>query len=360
MKTIAYFITSHGFGHAARACAVMDILRKNLVKIQFEIYTQVPPWFFQDSLQGNFNYHALLTDIGIVQKSPLHEDLKHTLHALDRFLPFNPSQVVRLAKQIQKNQCELMLCDISPLGITVAKEAEIPAVLIENFTWDWIYQSYLSQHPEIGKYIDFFKGLFETADYHIQTQPACHPTPVDLTTPPVSRKARLFRQQIRSKLSLPQNAPVILISMGGIPPGHYPFLAQIAAQQALFFIIPGVGESLQRHENIVFLPHHSEFFHPDLIQASDLVLGKLGYSTLAETYWAGIPFGYIIRTHFRESEILDKFAKKEMDGFAMNETQFNRGDWISQLPYYLNLPSRERFGPNGSEQIARFILSLSP
>ncbi|ADE16119.1 conserved hypothetical protein [Nitrosococcus halophilus Nc 4] len=358
MRTIAYFITPHGFGHGARACAVMNALQEIAPQIQFDIYTQVPLWFFQDSLSTHFNYHPLLTDIGLVQASPLHEDLKQTLERLDNFLPFDPLLMAKLAQQINKNQCELIICDIAPLGIAVAKETGIPAVLVENFTWDWIYEGYLDQVPEIQKHIDFTKGLFEGVDYHIQTQPLCHPIPADLTTQPVSRKARLAKEAVRSKLGLPQDASVILISMGGIPPQHYPFLAQMATWQEMFFVIPGASESLQRHENLVLLPHHSEFFHPDLIQAADLVVGKLGYSTLAEAYWAGIPFGYVTRTRFRESEILGQFVEQEMGGFAMSETQFETGDWISLLPPYLELAPRKHTGPNGADQIARFILSL--
>ena len=47
---IAYFVTPHGFGHAARAAAVMVALQEIDPAIQFDIFTQVPRWFFQDSL----------------------------------------------------------------------------------------------------------------------------------------------------------------------------------------------------------------------------------------------------------------------------------------------------------------------
>lgn len=358
MKTIAYFISPHGFGHAARACAVMIALQEINPNIQFEIYTKVPLWFFQDSLSKAFNYHSLLTDIGLVQTSPLQEDLKRTIQSLDNFFPFNPLLIANLAKQIKKSQCELVICDIAPFGIAVAKEARIPVVLVENFTWDWIYEGYLNQVPSIAKHIYFLKDLFASADYHIQTQPVCQPNLVSLTTQPVSRKARISKKEIRRRLILPQGTPMVLISMGGIPPQRYSFLGQIVKQQGIFFVIPGISESMQRDKNLVLLPHHCNFYHPDLIQASELVLGKLGYSTLAETYWAEIPFGYITRTGFRESEILAKFVEQKMSGFAMSESCFATGEWISLLPNYLNLPSPRRSGSNGSEQIARFIVSL--
>lgn len=358
METIAYFISSHGFGHAARACAVMIALQEINPSIQFEIYTQTPIWFFQSSLVNNFNYHPLLTDIGLIQTSPLHIDLKQTIAHLNNFFPFKPDLISTLANQIKKTQCDLVICDISPLGIAVANAAKISSVLIENFTWDWIYESYLDQVPDIAKHISFLKNSFALADYHIQTQPICQPNLVNLATQPVSRKPQRSKKEVRKKLALPQNASIVLITMGGIPVQKYPFLKQITDQQDIFFINPGSSKDIQYHTNMVLLPYHSNFYHPDLIGSSDLVLGKLGYSTLAETYWAKIPFGYITRSNFRESDILAAFAAQEMNSFAISESDFIAGEWISMLSSYLGLSSPKRNEPNGSEQIANFIISL--
>ena len=55
---IAYFITPHGFGHAARAAAVMVALQAIDPALQFDIFTQVPHRFFQDSLLGVHTYQT--------------------------------------------------------------------------------------------------------------------------------------------------------------------------------------------------------------------------------------------------------------------------------------------------------------
>lgn len=85
---IAYFISPHGLGHAARAAAVMDALCDLEPDIAFEIFTLVPEGFFIDSLPGVFQYHPVLTDVGLVQKTPLKADLPATLNRLNQFLPF--------------------------------------------------------------------------------------------------------------------------------------------------------------------------------------------------------------------------------------------------------------------------------
>ena len=135
---LAYFISPHGFGHAARAASVIEAIYEIETSIRFEIFTRVPSWFFQDSLSAPFTYHSLLTDIGMVQKTPLREDLGKTIQHLDDFLPFEPTLINYLARQLNRLKCELVICDIAPMGIVAAQHAAIPSVLVENFTWDWV------------------------------------------------------------------------------------------------------------------------------------------------------------------------------------------------------------------------------
>jgi hypothetical protein len=67
---IAFFISPHGFGHAARAASVMEALAQIDSSHQFDIFTTVPEWFFANCNSFAFQYHQLLTDIGLVQKTP--------------------------------------------------------------------------------------------------------------------------------------------------------------------------------------------------------------------------------------------------------------------------------------------------
>src|SRR5512136_1670225 len=118
---IAYFISPHGFGHAARAAAVMAALRQRDPAIHFDVFTTVPAWFFDQSVRGGFTHYAVLTDIGLAQKDSLREDLTETVRRLAAFIPFDPALVARLAGQVRQQDCRLVLCDIAPLGLAVAQ-----------------------------------------------------------------------------------------------------------------------------------------------------------------------------------------------------------------------------------------------
>lgn len=352
---IAYFISPHGFGHAARATAVMAEIQRISPHVHFEIYTKVPRWFFEQSLPSHFNYHSLLTDLGLIQTTSLHEDIHKTLACLNKFYPIESSLVTTLAGELKELKCELVISDISPLGIIAAKEAGIPSILIENFTWDWIYEGYTEEYSDFYKHIDYLKGIFESADYHIQTEPVCYYRDADLVVNPVSRKPRTSPEFIRKKLGISEGTGMVIVTMGGIPEGKYDFLERLTHQRNVSFIVPGGSWTKEIHHNVILLPHKSEYFHPDLINASSLVVGKLGYSTLAEVYHARIPFGYLIRPGFRESKVLAEYVERNMSGFSMTEKMFHNGDWLACLTDFLTLPPVERNEPNGADQVAGFV-----
>jgi UDP:flavonoid glycosyltransferase YjiC (YdhE family) len=354
---IAFFISPHGYGHAARAAGVMEALYQLNPAVRFEIFTLVPEWFFDVSLSAGFGYHAVLTDIGLVQKGPLKADLPETVRQLDHFLPWDPAMIRDLANLVKRLKCGLVISDIAPMGIAVARDAGIPSLLLENFTWDWIYQGYVEDDGKIGKHIDHLKQVFEAADYHIQTEPVCQRRSADLTTHPVSRKIKTPAHEIRGKLGIPEDSKAVLITMGGIQE-PYPFIDRLTSKRDIHFVIPGASDQVQIHGNLALLPHHSHYFHPDLVNAADTVIGKVGYSTVAELYYAGVPFGYVARSRFLESHTLVSFIEKQMKGLPIAEDEFHDGSWLSHLPDLLALPRIERRSPLGAEQAARFIHQL--
>jgi len=62
--------------------------------------------------------------------------------------------VYKRQEQVVAVGCLLVVSDISPMGLLVAETAEIPSILIENFTWDWIYQGYPTYQQEFSALIE--------------------------------------------------------------------------------------------------------------------------------------------------------------------------------------------------------------
>ena len=87
---IAVFVSPHGFGHAARASAMMEALHR-LSGARFELFTASPRWFYDESVAGLYRYHDVVTDVGFVQRSALAQDLDGTVAALSALASLWPA-----------------------------------------------------------------------------------------------------------------------------------------------------------------------------------------------------------------------------------------------------------------------------
>lgn len=261
---LAVFISPHGYGHAARAAAVMSAIHRIDPTVRFDIFTTVPQWFFSESLSDSYRYFTVLTDVGLVQTTPFAQDVPGTVGELNRFLPFDPHLVRDLSKKIRSRSCRMVLCDISPLGIAVAREADVPSVLIENFTWDWIYEYYADTHPGIRPHVDYLRTMFTGADFHVQTEPICKVGSADLQTGPVSRNRRTSTRDVRRRLAISDDESIVTITLGGIR-WAYDLRGLFRKLDSATVIIPGAAEKTTIDGNLRLLPHHSGFYHPDLI-----------------------------------------------------------------------------------------------
>lgn len=353
MQRIAAFITPHGFGHTTRAIAVLESLQQRYPELVLQIFTTVPEYLFKQSLT-NYRLHPVVTDVGLVQHDALHTDIPATLSALKRFCAFPPDQVNQLAKQVKN--CNCILCDISPLGIIVARAAGVPSLLVENFTWDWIYQPHIAEHPEFSDYASRFADIYDQATLHIQAKPICNPKKTATWCSPVCRKQRSTRQKIRDDLKV-GNRKLVLISLGGLG-FTLPHWQQLSSFSDCLFIFAGQPERKTISDNCQTLTHDSEFYHPDLIGAADLVVFKSGYSTVAECYQAGTPTACITRPDFLESSILGDFVTTKLGGVTLDEQTFISGKWLNQLPELLTGPKSQlpRLAiKNGADQIADIV-----
>ncbi len=355
-RSVALFVTSHGFGHASRACAVAKALTNIRPEVRFEIFSSIPPWYFSRTLD-DFRFHQLNCDIGLVQHDALSTDIPTTLKALADEIPFKTTQITALANKLADTHCELVICDIAPIGIAAARAAGLPSVLIENFTWDWIYRSLAETHPAFLTYADVLEHVFANAQVHIQAAPVCNPASSAIHVNPIARSPRQNRDSTRKALGLQRQTSMVFLTMGGVPQ-EYPFTSRLHQEFATIdFVIAGIGEKQQWvAPNILLLPANSEHYHPDLINAADAVIGKAGYSTIAEIYYNQVRFGYFVRQDYPEMQALVNFLQHNTDGFALSAQDYMSGDWLSELENLLAIrPVCRQQTVNGSSQVAQLI-----
>ncbi len=352
MKSIGCFVSSHGFGHASRMSAVLSNLAEREA-IYPHIVTSVSKSIFEQSL-SNYQYHYCVTDIGLSQPDAFTVDLDKTVKYLSEIFPFREQEIDNLAHKLEG--ISLVLCDISPMGIAVAKRLGVPSVVVENFTWDWLYSRYIDECPKLGFYIDYIQHQLSQVNHHIQTDPICLYNEKAFHCPPIFRTTQEDPQTVRDRLQA-GSSTVVLVTMGGI--AFTPtFVNALQTFNDFSFYICGQDNDCTLSDRVHLISKHTSFYHPDLINCADLVVFKTGYSTLAETYQTGTPSLIVQRKGFAESEVIEKFAKNHLSCHIISEQSFASGTWLKHLHSFKPRAPLHQPPRNGADDVAKFLLSL--
>lgn len=351
-RNIAWFITPHGFGHATRSLAIMEAWRALDSNVFFHIFSALPEDLLDQSIPNAYQHHHGIYDVGLVQLDALSADLHATVSQLENLLPYDEQLVSSVAQQLEDLQCEMVVCDVTAFGIAAGTKAGITTALVENFCWDWIYEGYLSQHSGFSRPIKYLKAWYQQVDVHIQTQPICHQTPGTHVVPPVSRALRQDSQALRTQLGIGPDPFVVLLTMGGVPLS-FDYLQRFSQYPDAHFLVP--GQVVEETTNVTGRDSLASCYHPDLIAAADLVVAKLGYSTVSEVYTGGTPMVYVARKGFQESDILTEFVANTLGGQHCEESWLRDGSWLSQLPKWRHLARRPKPVAQGAELAASIL-----
>ncbi len=353
MPTIAYFVSPHGFGHAARSAAVLNALFARRPELQAHLFTTVPEWFWRDSLDGPFVQHPVVTDVGLVQKSPTEEDPRATVERLAAVRPFE-ERARPLSDELERLDCDVVVCDISALGLAAARRAGVPSILVENFTWDWVYRSYFDVAPELREAAAEMADLYGGAHVRIQTQPICHKVEGSRTVTPVFRRRRSTDEEVREALGLSAESRYALVTMGGTA-WRFDGARRLSGPDGLHFVVFAGTAEIERHGHVILLPERSPVYLPDLVAASEVVVGKLGYSTVAEAWAAGCRYLYVSRPEFPESPLLAEFVERYLPSLETGLEGFTTGEWTASLGELLERPRPVSRRVNGADRIAELV-----
>jgi hypothetical protein len=352
---LACFISAHGYGHATRTIAVLQAIRERIPGLGVQLFTTVDRALFDD-LGIPFAYHQVITDVGLIQPDAFSENRAATVVQLAELLPFDASLVQSCAALC--SNCKLILCDISGLGIAVGQQLRTPSILVENFTWDWIYKEMAAQTAEDSALL-YYGGLlasyYDQVDYRIQTEPLCCRRSAALYCAPIARKQRSTRSKTRRALGCGDRR-AILVSMGGIGVA-LPFIELLQHYPDYYFVIGATHPSPPPADNLKLVGPNEALHHPDLIAACDLLICKSGYSTIAECLQTDTPICCVSRGMFAESAPLEDYVENKMNGTILEPRRFLSGAWLAELPSLL-ARRRTRLPVNGADQAAEFICSL--
>ena len=322
----------------------------------FDSFTTAPRWFFEESLGDRFAYHEEVVDVGFRQRSALHADVPATVAALRGLLPFGADRVSRLADRVREAGCRAVFCDIAPLGIAVAEAAGLPSLLLENFSWGWLYEQYLRDEGALGSLGAELDRWAAAATVHIQARPMCVREEALRAVVPIGRPPRRARGATRRALGIPESATLVVVTMGGYAE-DLSFVPRLREVSDAHFLVTGATRT-EAAANLHFFDNATPLYMPDVLEAADTVVAKLGYGIVSEVWRSGLPFAQVTRPGFREMASLERFAADELSGFLMDAGAFSQGDWIDRLPELLDMPRRPHTG-GGAGEVADALLRLA-
>lgn len=269
---IIYYITSHGFGHATRSSEIIEELAKRNHWIT--ITTNAPSFLFAEILSERVTLRPCALEPPIVQINACTLDPESSMTKLETWLEQVPEIQQTEQEFLKLIRPDVILLDSGYVAAPVAKKLSIPTILISNFTFDRVYSALARNDQDkknVGIVTEMYYSITHFLRMHGWIECSVHAKPIDV--PLVVRMPRQYKQEVLQKLSIPTSSKVCLVSFGG----HDFFKeCKLVLPEGWIGIIIGPGISLD-HEKLICV-NTQDWFLPDLVNASDVVLSKWSFS----------------------------------------------------------------------------------
>ncbi|NVM00751.1 MAG: hypothetical protein HWN67_00325 [Candidatus Helarchaeota archaeon] len=308
MKNIAYYITTHGLGHATRSIAIIRELLKD-PKLQIYICSKLPKNYLNGCFHSNsIKFHESDTLFGVRYKELLQVDIEKSIDIFRDGIKKQEKYIEKELEFCKKNNIDLIICDICPFPFDVADKLKIPSIAISNFDWYTIFKHIINQKKSHDLYenLEILRESYEKADLLLRL-----PFSIDmkffkkkLNVSLVVRELTRDKTEIRSVFNLEED--VLLIFYGLT---DYTFttdelikkfdILNTKHKELKIFFSKFLKKYIPKREYFRFILEEDQESQ-DYVAASDLVIGKVGYGTVSECVAYKKPLIYTTRKDFLE------------------------------------------------------------
>lgn len=349
----AFYITNHGFGHASRNVPVIknllqddskckifvktdsmrcEFLKRNLSDYSAQIY------YYEDCKETGLVLQdgQMIPDIARMEKQ-IKEDFTHWDEYINREKDF-----------LEKNRVDIVVADIIAWALKAAKKCHIPCVLIGNFTWAQMYKSFYGQdiwEPYSACYQLADKAVWYDIHAEELHQQCSEYECVSLISREVNKKEV---ETIRNSYS----KEIVFVSLGAsaeIGESIY-----VGDKPYEFLTTRGVN---LKGENVHALPLDT-VNTPDYIAASDYVIAKGGWSTVAEILLQGKKCALVFRGNNLEDNNTKQILERRQHCVSLN------GDALADIESVLHRikklqPENYDVYQNDIDKVCRIIKNMA-
>lgn len=351
---VSYYITAHGYGHGVRACAVINRIPSD---IRVTIHSVLPRRFFDEEINREFDLLAQEFDCGCIQSDSVTVDIPQTLRTYSSISQRNRAHLPKQVEWSKQEHVRVIVGDIPPFAFEVASHAGIPSVAATNFTWFDIYESYLESYPEFEALIEQIGSSYRNASLLLAMAPACTMPyfPIRKDVGVVGRIGVDRRPEFLERLDIAATKRLALIYPGTFGLDDIPWHKLASFDQWHFLGLYDLSGAPANYTRVTKEPAA----YQDLTASVDLVVSKLGYSTVAECMVNGTPLLYLPRADFAEYPFLERGVKQWGYGYYLSETSYKSLDWdgvLQKVPARRSVP---RIDQSGARACAAEITAIA-
>ncbi|XP_027333907.1 L-arabinokinase-like isoform X3 [Abrus precatorius] len=350
----AYYVTGHGFGHATRVTEVV----RHLIHAGHDVHvvTGAPDFVFTSEVQSpRLFIRKVLLDCGAVQSDALTVDRLASLQKYsETAVKPRAGILAQETEWLNSIKADLVVSDVVPVACRAAADAGIRSVCVTNFSWDFIYAEYVMaaglHHRSIVWQI---AEDYSHCEFLIRLPGYC-PMPAFrdiIDVPLVVRRLHKSAKEARKELGVADDVKLVILNFGGQPSGLK--LKEEFLPPGWLCLVCGAPDNEGLPPN--FMKLAKDAYTPDLIAASDCMLGKIGYGTVSEALAYKCPFVFVRRDYFNEEPFLRNMLEYYQCGVEMIRRDLLTGHWRPYLERAISLKPCYEAGINGGEVAAHIL-----
>jgi len=343
-----FYISGHGFGHAARAIELILALTARRPDARIVIRSCVADRLFAPLAGlGDVAVERVETDTGITQIDSLTIDEDDTVRRAAAFYARFDAQAEREAAAIKSAGADLVVGDIPPLAFAGAAHAGVPSVAVGNFTWDWIYSLYPGFEHTAPHVIPTIRRAYSHANAALRLPlhgGFASMAAVTRDLPFIARRSRRDPAETRAALGIASDRPVVVASFGAY--GADLPVDWLLASDRFTLIDP-------RREP------PPGFVYQDLVAAADVVVSKPGYGIVSECLANDTALLYTSRGRFIEYDLFVAEMPRVLRCRYISQEDLLAGRWADGIDALLAQPGPpEQARIDGAEVAAHFLLHI--
>lgn len=349
-------ISSHGFGHAAQTCVVLNALAESRTGLKFNISTGVPRDFLTQRLRCDFEYYPEVVDPGLVMKSSLKVLQQESFDSYTSWFSHWDTHIEHLATQMEQQRSTLVLSNIAFAVAPAAKRVGIPALGFCSLNWADVFSHYCGHFDGAAQLVGQIQTAYADLDRFIRLTPAMPMSWMrnSISSPPIVRLGIDQHERLIDTLGIHKDRTrIVLVGFGGIdtplPLKHWP------TAQNVIWIFP-TGEKIVR-EDIRTLGD-LQLSYIDALTSCDVVVTKAGYGTFVEAAFAAKPVVYVERDDWPEEPYLVEWLAKYVPIQSVGKDAFYLGQFLNEVNTVSAAASKYIRPVNGIQQVVDEITNL--